>query len=163
MLYKTTFKDLVLLSDSNSLVGLYFYSHFSRLFHDVVFKEESNIYIFKQAKDWLNIYFRGKIPDFTPKISLDSTPFRLSVWEVLKEIPYGKTISYKEVANIIAKKRNIDKMSSQAVGNAVSKNPISIIIPCHRVIGSDGSLVGYAGGLENKLKLLNIENATKSI
>ena len=107
---------------------------------------------------WLDIYFSGKVPDFTPKISLNGTSFQKEVWDILLTIPYGHTVSYGEIAAMIAEKRGILRMSAQAVGNAVGKNPIPIIVPCHRVIGSDGSLTGYAGGLDRKIYLLSLEN-----
>lgn len=90
-------------------------------------------------------------------ISFIGTPFQKSVWKILVDIPYGKTITYGEISKILAKKRNIKSMSSQAVGNAVGHNPISIIVPCHRVIGSNGELTGYAGGIDKKRKLLKLE------
>ena len=125
---------------------------------DSTCSNDENIEVLKKVKKWLDEYFNGNNPVIDFKIKLDGTGFQKVVWNILKTIPYGKTITYGEIAEKIAKKRGINKMSAQAVGNAVSKNPIPIIIPCHRVIGKDGSLVGYAGGLEIKKKLLIIEN-----
>lgn len=113
--------------------------------------------VFKETKIWLDLYFSGNIPDFTPPLSLNGTAFQLEVWNILLGIPYGQTISYGDIAKQLAARKKVSRMSAQAVGNAVGKNPISIIVPCHRVIGSDGSLTGYAGGLERKSFLLSLE------
>ena len=111
-----------------------------------------------QAEKWLDSYFNGKKP-LINELDLDpiGTDFRKEVWEILCEIPYGKTISYKDIADRIAKKRGIEKMSAQAVGGAVGHNPISIIIPCHRVVASNGELTGYAAGIDKKKFLLKHE------
>lgn len=106
---------------------------------------------------WLDVYFDGKNPDFLPSLKLQGTPFQRQVWDILLHIPYGKTITYKTIAETIAKQRGIPKMSAQAVGLAVGANPIGIIVPCHRVIGCHNSLVGYAGGLKIKKMLLELE------
>ncbi len=108
------------------------------------------------AKRWLDIYFSGREPDFTPPLHLEGSDFRLEVWEILRDIPYGETVSYGQIADRIAAERG-GRMSAQAVGGAVGSNPVSIIVPCHRVIGSDGSLTGYGGGLWRKAALLELE------
>jgi len=106
----------------------------------------------------LDVYFSGQEPDFTPKFRIEnSTPFRREVLEILVSIPFGKTMTYDEIAAQIAKNHGIEKMSAQAVGGAVGKNPIGIIIPCHRVLGSGKSLTGYSGGIKNKIGLLKVE------
>lgn len=110
-----------------------------------------------QTRNWLDIYFSGLCPDFIPKISLKGTDFQMSVWKLLVEIPYGEVITYGELAKKIATQRGIAKMSAQATGAAVGSNPICIIVPCHRVIGSNGKLTGYSGGIERKAELLNLE------
>lgn len=115
-----------------------------------------------EAKVWLDTYFAGREPGFTPKIHLIGSDFRIEVWNRLLEIPYGKTVSYGEIAKELAGKRGIEKMSAQAVGGAVGHNEISIIVPCHRVIGSDGKLTGYGGGLDKKTYLLELEQGLKS-
>lgn len=120
--------------------------------------EKKLLDIFEETGKWLDIYFSGKEPDFTPPLFFDTTPFRHTVWDILLTIPYGKTMTYGEIAEKIAEKRGINKMSAQAVGGAVGHNPISIIVPCHRVIGSDGKLTGYAGGLDKKEWLLSLES-----
>ncbi len=115
-----------------------------------------------EAKVWLDTYFAGREPGFTPKLHLIGSDFRIEVWNRLLEIPYGKTISYGEIAKELAGKRGIKKMSARAVGGAVGHNEISIIVPCHRVIGSDGKLTGYGGGLDKKIYLLELEQCLKS-
>lgn len=121
------------------------------------YKEEKELPIFKQAAVWLDDYFQGHKPNFTPPLYLKGTPFRLSVWNLLMKIPYGETITYKDIAHEIARQKGLSKMSAQAIGGAIGHNPISIIIPCHRVIGTNGCLTGYAGGIANKIKLLELE------
>lgn len=113
----------------------------------------------KQAEKWLDEYFSGREPRFTLPLSLSGTEFEMSVWEILLKIPYGRVVSYGQLARILAARRKIKRMAAQAVGRAVGKNPVAIIVPCHRVVGSDFSLTGYAGGLDKKEALLNIERA----
>lgn len=117
--------------------------------------------ILTKVKAWLDRYFAGKAPS-PQELALKpmGTPFAERVWQLLLEIPYGKTTTYGEIAKQIATEREISQMSAQAVGNAVGSNPISIIIPCHRVIGASGNLVGYTGGLEKKIFLLKLEGHT---
>lgn len=116
--------------------------------------------ILKETSHWLDIYFSGHQPDFNHDYKIENlTPFREEVIEILTKIPFGKTISYGEIASKIAHNRNIPNMSAQAVGNAVGWNPICIIIPCHRVIGSNGNLIGYGGGIQNKEALLRLEGS----
>lgn len=119
--------------------------------------EEAELPVFRQTQEWLKIYFAGREPEFMPPLAPKGTAFRQEVWEILRKIPYGKTITYGEIAAQIAEKHGKASMSAQAVGGAVGHNPISILIPCHRVIGADGSLTGYAGGIDKKAKLLEIE------
>lgn len=121
--------------------------------------DSSDLPIFTQTKKWLDLYFGGEIPRFAPQIAFPSNAsvFALRVWEILRTIPHGKTTTYGAIAKQIAREFGIAKMSAQAVGGAVGRNPISIIIPCHRVVGTNGNLTGYAGGLENKITLLKIE------
>ena len=109
------------------------------------------------AKIWLDQYFSGRVPDVDVPIDARGSAFRRGVWQALCEIPYGHVTTYGDIARKIARNKGVDRMSAQAVGGAVGHNPISIIIPCHRVIGSDGSLTGYAGGIGLKEKLLEIE------
>lgn len=115
--------------------------------------------VFEETVRWLECYFDGFMPDFTPPLAPQGTPFRRDVWEILREIPYGGTMSYGQVAVRLAADRGLSRMSAQAVGGAVGHNPIALIIPCHRVVGADGSLTGYAAGLDRKDWLLKWENA----
>lgn len=115
----------------------------------------------EKAKLWLDEYFAGKTPDVLPDLAPEGTAFQKQVWDLLLEIPYGETTTYGELAKKLAKQRGVEKMSAQAVGNAVGRNPISLIIPCHRVIGADGSLTGYAAGVDKKARLLQLEQTGK--
>ena len=155
--YASQLGNITLASDGKSLTGLWFdeQKHFPhKLISDSI---ETELPIFTQVIKWLDTYFSGVVPDFTPQINLQTTLFRKAVYEILLTIPYGQVMTYGEIANIIAKQKGIERMSAQAVGGAVGRNPISIIIPCHRVVGTDGSLTGYAGGLDRKIKLLKLE------
>lgn len=119
--------------------------------------EEKNLAVFDQTRRWLDLYFSGREPGFTPALNPVGSAFRRAVWEILLKIPYGKTTTYGQIAREIAAARGLAKMSAQAVGGAVGHNEISIIIPCHRVIGAHGNLTGYAGGIDRKIKLLKLE------
>ena len=110
-----------------------------------------------ESVQWLDIYFSGNIPDFIPPLHLTGSPFQMEVWKLLLEIPYGKITTYGNLAKQIAQQRGISRMSAQAVGGAVGSNPVSIIVPCHRVIGANGNLTGFASGLDNKIALLKQE------
>lgn len=175
--YNSPLGAMVLYSDGVNLTGLYFETSVnlhnmgvdSSKLHldsrkDSYFGKSkctnlADLPIFTQTKEWLDLYFNGRIPRFTPPIAFpkDSSRFALRVWEILLEIPYGATMTYGDIAKQVAREFGIDKMSAQAVGSAVSRNPISIIVPCHRVIGADGNLTGYAGGIDKKLALLKCE------
>ena len=148
--YRSPLGEITLASDGDHLTGLWFDGQ--KYFATTLSAEhqERELPIFEQAKEWLDSYFMGKIPSFTPPIHLEDTPFRLAVWDLLSKIPYGEVVTYKELAGEIARQKGIPSMSTQAIGGAVGHNPISIIIPCHRVVGSDGSLTGYAGGIDKK-------------
>lgn len=119
--------------------------------------KERNLAVFDQTRRWLDLYFSGREPGFTPALNPAGSAFRRAVWEILLKIPYGKTTTYGQIAREIAAARGLAKMSAQAVGGAVGHNEISIIIPCHRVVGTHGSLTGYAGGIDRKIKLLQLE------
>lgn len=116
--------------------------------------DDQDLPIFKETRRWLDLYFKGEIPDFTPPLNPQGTPFQQKVWHELLIIPYGQTTSYGAIA------KRINCRSAQAIGQAVHNNPIAIIIPCHRVIGADGSLTGYASGLDVKQRLLMLEQKT---
>lgn len=155
--YASSLGGITLTSDGEALTGLWFdgQKHFP---HNLAAEStEAELPVFTQTVNWLDAYFSGKVPAFTPPISLHTTPFRKVVCEVLLTVPYGQTMTYGEIAKRIATQKGIKRMSAQAVGGAVGHNPIAIIIPCQRVIGADGSLTGYAGGLDRKIKLLESE------
>ena len=122
---------------------------------------KKNISILTDTKRWLDIYFSGKEPDFTPKLHPIGSPFRQAVWRILLQIPYGQTMTYGEIASQMEKLQNRPHMSAQAVGGAVGHNGISIIIPCHRVVGTKGNQTGYAGGLDKKMALLELGHANR--
>ena len=113
--------------------------------------------VLQETKCWLDFYFSGKDPGFTPPIHLIGTPFQMEVWRLLLDIPFGKTTTYGALAKELARRRGVRRMAAQAVGGAVGRNPIALIVPCHRVIGADGSLTGYGGGLDKKARLLALE------
>lgn len=160
--YDSPLGGIMLASDGTHLVGLWFdgQMYFGRGLAKEY--EEKNLPIFAETKRWLDVYFSGKRPDFTPPILLRGTPFQKEVWDILLTIPYGQTMTYGEMAAQIAKKKGIKKMSAQAVGGAVGHNPITLIVPCHRVVGANGNLTGYAGGLERKKWLLALEKLAAS-
>ena len=118
--------------------------------------------ILADTKRWLDEYFSGKEPDFMPPLHPIGSPFRQAVWQILRRIPYGKTVTYGEIAREMARQKGLPKMSAQAVGGAVGHNEISILIPCHRVVGAKGDLTGYAGGLSRKIQLLTLEGVDTS-
>ena len=157
--YDSPLGGITLASNGDTLIGLWFDGQ--KYYADALDTdhEEKELPIFEQTKKWLDIYFSGKSPDFTPPLNMKTTEFRKAVWEVMLTIPYGKTMTYGEIAEQIAKRNGIKRMSAQAVGGAVGHNSISLIIPCHRVVGTDGSLTGYAGGIQKKEKLLEMEGA----
>lgn len=159
-IYHSPLGEITLASDGESLVGLWFEE--SRYFGDILTREtvtDDHLPIFKQTDQWLDIYFSGKKPDFTPKLQVRGSDFRRRVGQIMLDIPYGQTRTYSEIAKQIALERGLSRMSAQAVGGAVGHNPISIIIPCHRVVGTNGSLTGYGGGITRKVKLLELEKA----
>jgi len=155
--YHSPIGNITVASNGEKITGLWFDD--GKFFGETLSTEvvEKKIPVLEETKKWLDCYFDGKNPQFTPPVYLSGSPFRLAVWEILKSIPYGKVMTYGQIATIIARRRGIENMSSQAVGGAVGHNPISVIIPCHRVVGSNGNLTGYAGGIDKKIKLLTIE------
>ena len=150
---------MTLASDGEALVGLWFdgQKHFAHTLNPV--HERKSLAVFDKTEHWLNLYFSGQEPSFTPLLHLRGTSFQRMVWRILLSIPWGKTMTYSEIAAQMAQRMGVSSMSPQAVGNAVGYNPISLIIPCHRVIGADGSLTGYAGGIERKRFLLQSEHS----
>lgn len=157
--YHSPVGKILLSTDYTALTGLWFEEQKYFAANLPPEYEERNLPIFKDATRWLDIYFSGQNPDFSIPLHLTGTSFQIQVWEILCSIPYGDTMTYGKIAEKIAQHRGISHMSAQAVGGAVGHNPISILVPCHRVIGSDGSLTGYAGGVEKKRWLLKLEKA----
>ena len=160
--YASPLGGITIASDGAALTGLWFDGQ--KYFGDTLPEQyvAGELPVFDAAKNWLDIYFQGKSPDFTPPLLLDASPFRRAVWEILLTIPFGQTMTYGEIAVKIAEQKGTDRMSAQAVGGAVGHNPISIIVPCHRVVGTSGSLTGYAGGIDKKVKLLTLEKTEMS-
>ncbi len=146
--YDSQLGGITLASDGENLVGLWFDQQ--KYFGDTISEvyEEQDLPIFRETIQWLDIYFSRKDPGFTPPLVMRTTAFRKSIWEIMLNIPFGKTMTYGEIAARIAMQNGVRWMSAQAVGGAVGHNSISLIIPCHRVVGSSGSLTGYAGGDE---------------
>ncbi|RDU73785.1 methylated-DNA--[protein]-cysteine S-methyltransferase [Helicobacter aurati] len=160
--YQSPLGMILMLGNTKNLIGLYFQTQ--QDFHKLQSQHsKKELPIFTQTIQWLDLYFSGKTPSFMPPLQLDSTNFRLHVWQILQTIPKGETTTYKQIAKIITKEKGLAKMSAQAVGGAVGANPIAIIIPCHRVIGANNNLVGYAGGITIKKKLLELEGLDISI
>jgi methylated-DNA-[protein]-cysteine S-methyltransferase len=157
--WKSPVGTLTLKSDGKNLTGLWLGSQkfgFLKLADQPYSKNELNV--FKDVKNWLEKYFEGLNPNpFDLPLDPHGTTFQKEVWNIVREISYGKVMSYGNIAKFLAKKRGVFNMAAQAVGGAVKRNPISIIIPCHRVVGSNGKLGGYFGGLDTKLKLLKLE------
>lgn len=113
--------------------------------------------IFVQTRRWLDLYFAGQVPHFTPRLNVQATAFRQIVCDIMRTIPYGHTTTYRAIAQAVMQRTGCPRMAAQAVGGAVGHNPIALIIPCHRVVGTDGSLTGYGGGLARKTFLLHLE------
>ena len=157
--YESKIGLLYLISDGKSLIGCYLegQKYFPNNIDNYLLSEELNILV--KSKAWLEKYFNGENPSIDEiPLNFNGTEFRNTVWGLLKEIPYGEIVTYRHIAEIIAENKGLETMSAQAVGGAVGHNPLLIFIPCHRVIGADGSLTGYAAGLENKKFLLKLES-----
>ena len=158
-IYRTPpgFSDMVMTSDGKVLTGLHF-TDSCKVAEGCRESIERDLPAFRETRRWLDGYFGGCEPNFAPPYRVDGlTPFRKDIIDAMLRIPFGKTVTYGDIAAKIAKKRGVKKMSAQAVGGAVGWNPICIIIPCHRVIGANGALVGYGGGIRNKVALLRHE------
>ena len=157
--YQSPLGKILLSADDLGLTGLWFEGQKYYALHLDKKCEEKELSLFKEVKKWLDIYFSGKEPDFEVTMNFKGTDFQKEVWDILCSIPYGKTMTYGEIAKQLAAKRGLGSMSAQAVGGAVGHNRISIIVPCHRVVGTNGSLTGYAGGIDKKIALLTLEKA----
>lgn len=156
--YDSPLGGILLAADETGLTGLWFdgQKFFAR---DLPAERVAqNTPTLSEVKRWLDIYFTGKEPDFMPPLHPIGSAFRRSVWDILLRIPYGQTSTYGEIARQLAEKQGRPRIAAQAVGGAVGHNKISIIIPCHRVVGTNGSLTGYAGGIDKKVKLLEWEH-----
>lgn len=155
--YSSPLGEMLLAADKAGLTGLWFEGqrYFARSLEQEHLEQE--IPVLTQAKEWLDLYFSGKRPDFEVPLHLTGTDFQNEVWEILRAVPYGQTTTYGEIAKTLAARRGLAHMSAQAVGGAVGHNPISVMVPCHRVVGADGSLTGYAGGIDKKEALLRLE------
>ena len=157
--YTSPLGGLTLASDGEALIGLWFDGQ--RYFPEPLGPEatETPLPVFAAADRWLEIYFSGNTPDFTPPLRMAGTPFRRAVWELLLTIPYGETRSYGTLAEQLAERTGSSRVCARAIGGAVGRNPISLIVPCHRVVGAGGALTGYAAGLERKRALLELERS----
>jgi methylated-DNA-[protein]-cysteine S-methyltransferase len=156
--YQSPLGTITMAGDDEHLMGLWFdgQKYFAAsLPADYEEKMSSPL---RQSREWLDIYFSGNNPDFMPPLQFSGSPFRREVWNILTQIPYGEVMTYGDIAKRLMHEKGLPTMSAQAVGGAVGHNPISIIVPCHRVVGSNGSLTGYAGGIERKLALLKMEH-----
>ena len=160
--YSSPLGGITLASDGEAITGLWFdgQKHFGENFTGEAVGSDGadDLPVFSAARKWLDIYFSGKEPDFIPPVKLTGTPFRQAVWEALLSIPYGQTVTYGQ----LAARLGLPKGAARAVGGAVGRNPVSLIVPCHRVNGTGGNLTGYAAGLERKLRLLRLESSSSS-
>lgn len=155
--YQSPLGDILLAADDVGLTGVWFEGQKYFAYNLDKEQEEKETPALETAKRWLDVYFTGKKPDFAVPLHFVGTDFQKEVWELLCAIPYGQVTTYGEIAGQLAAKRGLPHMSAQAVGNAVGHNKISIIVPCHRVVGAKVSLTGYAGGVEKKRVLLTLE------
>lgn len=160
--YHSPLGGITVSSNGSEITGLWFDGQ--KYFGDTLPNdhEEKALPVFEETKKWLDLYFSGKAPDFIPPLKIETTSFRRSVCKIMLTIPFGQTMTYGKIADSIAEQRGLSTMSAQAVGGAVGHNPISLIIPCHRVVGTNGSLTGYAGGIEKKVQLLTLEGIDMS-
>lgn len=157
--YPSPLGEITVASNGQAITGLWFCG---QKYYGATLRGETQqkpLPVFAEAARWLDAYFAGKAPDFMPPLALEGSPFRMAVWELLQTIPYGHTMTYGAIAEQIAARRGLATMSAQAVGGAVGHNPIALMIPCHRVVGTGGSLTGYAGGIDKKTALLRLEKA----
>ena len=162
MQYASPLGTITLACDEAAVIGLWFNGQ--KYFGSSLPKQAEPFShpLFADARRWLDVYFSGREPDFLPPLRYDTTPFRKQVCDIMQTIPYGKTMTYGEIAAELAARQGVSRMSAQAVGGAVGYNPISIMIPCHRVVGTNGSLTGYAGGINRKIRLLELEHTDMS-
>ena len=160
--YDSPLGTMLLAADDSGLTGLWFEGQRYFALHLDEERMEKDVPVLSDTRKWLDIYFSGKEPDFTPPLHIMGSLFYREVSEIMCSIPYGKTMTYGEIASIIASRRGAECMSARAVGGAVGHNEISIIVPCHRVVGANGNLTGYGGGIQRKIKLLELEGVDLS-
>lgn len=158
--YESPLGGITMASDGKALVGLWFDGQ--KYFGSTLYAEHEQrwLHVFDQTRTWLDAYFAGRDPGFTPPLAFRGSDFRRAVWQVLLTIPYGRTMTYGQIAETLAQKHGLTRTSARAVGGAVGHNPISLIVPCHRVVGANGNLTGYAGGVWRKERLLELENGS---
>lgn len=156
--YSSPLGPLLLRADADGLTGLWFQGG-AYCPQNVLMSGWGQHSVLDRTREWLDVYFSGREPGFLPPLHLSGTPFQLAVWDLLRRIPYGATVTYGALAGQVAQSRGLTRMSAQAVGGAVGRNPVSILVPCHRVVGKSGALTGYAGGLAKKEALLKLEGA----
>ncbi len=154
--YQSPLGTILLTADADGLTGLFFTSFPNGVQYSPAYTSK-DAPVFSEVRLWLDSYFSGKEPDFIPRLHIDGSDFQRCVWTLLQKIPYGTTITYAALAKEVAHLRGVPRMAAQAVGAAVGRNRISIIIPCHRVVGKNGNLTGYGGGLDKKWRLLELE------
>lgn len=159
--YGSPLGGLLLAADETGLTGVWFEQGKYCAAGLAPEREVRETPVLAETMCWLDCYFSGHEPEFLPPLHPAGTPFRQEVWELLLRIPYGTTTTYGALAKVLTQRHGKAKMSAQAVGGAVGHNPISILIPCHRVVGADGSLTGYAGGLDRKRQLLQLEGISE--
>lgn len=160
-IYQSPVGEILLAADDIGVVGVWFKNEKYYAYCLDKENESRETPIIQELKQWLDVYFSGKKPDFEPPIHMIGTSFQIEVWTILHQISYGTTTTYNEIAKQIAKNRGLERMSAQAVGTAVGRNNINLIVPCHRVVGTNNSLAGYAGGIDKKIKFLKLEGAYK--
>ena len=149
--------EITLRSDGEALTGLWFADDKHYGAKDIAGAALADLDIFTQAENWLAEYFAGREPKVSVPLKLQGSEFQMQVWRLLQDIPYGRLVTYGDIAKKIAAQKGVVRMSAQAVGGAVGHNPLCIIVPCHRVVGANGSLTGYGGGMWRKVRLLELE------
>ena len=158
--YLSPLGAMTMTSDGESLTGLWFDDCPPPFPKDADVKEKADLPAFRITSYWLDSYFAGRIPALNPPLTICDSEFRKMVWEQLLAIPYGQTTTYSDIARRIARRKGVERVSAQAVGAAVGHNPVLLIVPCHRVIGADGSMTGYSAGIDRKRRLLKMEKET---
>lgn len=154
--------EITLRSDGEALTGLWFADDKHYGAKDIAGAALADLDVFMQAEAWLAEYFAGRESKVSVPLKLQGSEFQMQVWRLLQDIPYGRLVTYGDIAKKIAAQKGVARMSAQAVGGAVGHNPLCIIVPCHRVVGANGSLTGYGGGMWRKVRLLELEKVAMS-